>query len=121
MRTIGNILWFLFGGLITGLMWWFFGVLWCISIVGIPVGVQCFKLASMSFWPFKKEVVYEGGAMSFIVNVIWFFIGGLELAATHLLFGALWCITIVGIPFGMQFFKLAKLSLAPFGAVVVRR
>lgn len=120
MRFIGNILWFIFGGFITGLMWWFFGLLWCVTIVGIPVGVQCFKLASMSFWPFGKEVVYEGGAFSFIVNVLWFFIGGLELAVTHAVFGALWCLTIVGIPFGKQFFKLAKLSLAPVGAVIYK-
>ena len=118
MRTIGNILWFIFGGFLSGLSWWLFGALWCIIIVGIPVGLQCFKLASMSFWPFKKEIYYEGGAVSFIVNVLWFFFGGIEMAALNAAFGMIWCITIVGIPFGMQFFKLAKLSLAPLGAVV---
>ena len=118
MRTIGNILWFLFGGLINGLLWWITGALRCVTIIGIPVGIQCFKLSGVSFWPFGKEVVYTGGAFSFIVNVIWFFFGGLALAATHFFFGLLWCITIVGIPFGKQFFKLAKLSLAPVGAEV---
>ena len=120
MRTIGNILWFIFGGFISGLGWCIVGLIYCVTIIGIPVGLQCFKLSSMSFWPFGKEVVYEGGAFSFIINVIWFFFGGIELALGHLLLGLLWCVTIVGIPFGLQFFKLAKLSLAPFGAVVVK-
>lgn len=118
MRTIGNLLWFIFGGFLSGLSWWFFGALWCITIVGIPVGLQCFKLASMSFWPFKKEIYYEGGPFSCVVNAIWFFFGGIEMAALNAAFGLIWCVTIVGIPFGMQFFKLAKLSLAPLGAVV---
>ena len=118
MKTIGNILWFLFGGIVGGLMWLLIGLLWCITIIGIPVGIQCFKLAEMSFFPFGKKVVYSGGAVSFLVNVLWFLFGGLELALAHSVFGLLWCITIVGIPFGKQFFKLAKLSLAPFGAEI---
>ncbi len=118
MRFIGNILWFIFGGFLSGLGWVITGFLWCITIIGIPVGVQCFKLSALSFWPFGKEVVYEGGAMSFIVNVLWFFFGGIEMAIVNFMFGLLWCITIVGIPFGKQFFKIAKLSLAPIGAVV---
>ena len=121
MKTIGNILWFLLGGFIGGLMWVIFGFLWCVTIVGIPVGTQCFKLATMSFRPFGKQVRYKGGAVSFLLNILWFFFGGMELAVTHFAFGLLWCITIVGIPFGKQFFKLAKLSLAPFGAYVVYR
>lgn len=119
MRTLGNILWFIFGGILSGLSWWIVGLLWCVTIVGIPVGVQCFKLSVVSFFPFRKEVVYEGGAFSFIVNVLWFIFGGVEMALTHAIIGLVWCVTIIGIPFGMQFFKLAKLSLAPFGAVVV--
>ena len=118
MRTLGNILWFIFGGILSGLSWWIVGLLWCVTIVGIPVGVQCFKLSVVSFFPFRK-VVYEGGAFSFIVNVLWFSFGGVEMALTHAIIGLVWCVTIIGIPFGMQFFKLAKLSLAPFGAVVV--
>lgn len=121
MRFLGNICWFIFGGFISGLGWIIVGMLWCITIVGIPVGMQCFKLAGLSFWPFGKEIVYEGGAISFIVNVLWFIFGGLEMAIVNALFGLLWCITIIGIPFGKQFFKLAKLSLAPFGAVVRRK
>lgn len=118
MKTIGNLLWFLFGGIVSGLMWWLTGLLWCVTIVGIPVGIQCFKLSDMSFFPFGKEIVYGGGAVSFLVNVIWFLFGGLVMAVMNFMFGLLWCITIVGIPFGKQFFKLAKLSLAPFGAEI---
>ena len=119
MRTIGNFFWFFLGGIICGLSWMLTGLLWCITIIGIPVGVQCFKLASVSFFPFKKEIVYTGGAGSFIVNVLWFLFGGLGLALLHAIFGLLWCCTIIGIPFGIQFFKLAKLSLAPIGAEIV--
>ncbi len=120
MRLIGNILWIIFGGFLSALGWLIAGLLWCITIVGIPIGVQCFKLSSISFNPFGKEVKYEGGAVSFIVNVIWFLVSGMELALGNFILGCLLCITIVGIPFGKQFFKIAKLSLAPFGAVVVR-
>jgi uncharacterized membrane protein YccF (DUF307 family) len=121
MKTLGNILWFLCGGIFSGLSWVICGFLWCITLIGIPVGVQCFKLAEMSFWPFGKEICYEGGAGSFLVNVLWFLFGGLEMALMNALLGLLWGITIVGIPFGRQFFKLAKLSLAPFGAVIAEK
>lgn len=121
MRTLGNILWFLFGGLINGLLWCITGLLWCVTIIGIPIGLQCFKLSTMSFFPFGKEVVYNGGVGSFLVNVLWFIFGGLGLALSHFIFGLLWCITIIGIPFGKQFFKLAKLSLAPVGAEIYKK
>ena len=120
MRLIGNILWIILGGFVSALGWWVVGLLWCITVVGIPVGIQCFKLASISLNPFGKEVSYEGGAGSFILNVIWFFLGGLELALANFLWGCVLCITIIGIPFGKQFFKIAKTALAPFGATVER-
>ncbi len=120
MRTLGNILWIIFGGLASALGWIFAGILWCITIIGIPVGKQCFKLAGISFNPFGKEVVYEGGAVSCLLNIIWFFVSGLELALGNFVIGCLLCITIIGIPFGKQFFKIAKLALSPFGAKVVR-
>ena len=119
MSLLGNILWLIFGGLLSGLGWVLAGALWCVTIVGIPIGMQCFKLASLSFTPFGREVIYEGGAFSFIVNVLWFLLSGLLLALENFLLGCLLCVTIVGIPFGKQFFKIAKLALAPFGAVVV--
>ncbi len=116
MGCLGNILWLIFGGIISGLSWICVGVLWCITIVGIPVGVQCFKLAGLSFMPFGKDVEYSGGTVSLISNVLWLVFGGLELALEFCTFGIIMCITIIGIPFGMQFFKLAKLALSPFGA-----
>ena len=94
------------------------GCLWCITIIGIPVGVQCFKLASLSFFPFGKQVRYGGGAASFLLNIVWLLFSGLFLALEHVLFGVLLCITVIGIPFGLQQFKLAKLALMPFGAEV---
>ena len=119
MSILGNILWFVFGGAISGLSWCLAGVLWCISIVGIPVGIQCFKIAGLTFFPFGKEVIYGGGAGSLLLNVFWIILSGLPLALEHLVFGAILCVTIVGIPFGLQQFKLAKLALMPFGAAVV--
>ncbi len=120
MSFLGNILWFIFGGFISGLLWVLIGILWCITIIGIPFGKQCFKFASLSFMPFGKEVVYGGGSFKFIVNVLWFLFGGFEMALVNALFGLLLCITVVGIPFGKQFFKIAKLSLRPFGASIVK-
>lgn len=119
MSCLGNLLWFIFGGCISGLSWMLAGCLWCISIIGIPYGIQCFKFASMSFFPFGKEIVYGGGAVSFLVNVIWILISGIPLTIEHLTIGCLLCITIVGIPFGLQQFKLAKLALMPFGTSIV--
>lgn len=121
MSLIGNILWFIFGGFISGLSWLFSGVIWCISIIGIPYGVQCFKFASLSFWPFGKDVEYGGGSVSTILNIIWLLFFGIWMAIGNAVIGLLWCITIVGIPFGMQFFKIAKLSLTPFGAKIVSK
>lgn len=117
MRTIGNILWMLFFGLWTAVVWFALGLLWCITIVGIPCGVQCFKIAGLVLWPFGKEVSSDFGAHP-ILNLIWMIFGGLELAISYVVGGAICCITIIGIPFGKQCFKLATLSLAPFGARV---
>ena len=119
MSCLGNLLWFIFGGCISGLSWMLAGCLWCISIIGIPYGIQCFKFASMSYFPFGKEIVYGGGTASFIVNIIWILISGIPLAIEHLTIGCLLCLTIIGIPFGLQQFKLAKLALMPFGTRIV--
>ena len=120
MRIFLNILWIIFGGLLSALGWVGTGILYCITIIGIPVGIQCFKLSSISLNPFGKEIRYEGGAGSFLLNVLWFIFGGLEMAIGNFLLGVLLCITIIGIPFGKQFFKIAGLSLRPFGAIVER-
>ena len=119
MGCLGNLLWFLFGGALSGLSWSLAGCLGCISIIGIPVGMQCVQLASLSFFPFGKEVRYGGGAGSFLLNLLWLILSGLPLAIEHAVFGGILCVTIVGIPFGLQHFKLAKLALMPFGADVV--
>ena len=118
MSFLGNIIWFLFGGLFSGLSWALAGCLWCITIVGIPIGLQCFKFAGLSMCPFGKEVHDGGGAVSFLVNLILLLISGIPLALESVIFGIIFCITIVGIPFGLQHFKMAKLALMPFGATV---
>ncbi len=117
MKLIGNILWFIFTGLFSALSWFVLGLFWCITIIGIPFGKQCFKLAGLSLFPFGKNVNSNFGKHP-IANVIWIVFGGLELAIGYVVTGALWCITIIGIPFGKQCFKLAALSLAPFGSKV---
>ena len=119
MKLLGNLLWFIFGGFFSGLAWMISGLLCCVTIIGIPLGLQCFKFASLSFWPFGKEVVYGGGAVSLLANIIWLIFCGIWMAIINLVFGAVWCLTIIGIPFGQQFFKIAKLSLTPFGAQVM--
>ncbi len=118
MGCLGNVIWFVFGGFFCGLGWIFSGILCCCTIVGIPLGLQCFKFASMGFCPFGKEIVYGGGTVSLIANIIWLIFCGIPMAVGNVISGCLLCITIIGIPFGLQFFKLAKLSLMPFGATI---
>lgn len=119
MGCLGNLLWFIFGGFIMGMSWLIAGIVWCITIVGIPIGLQCFKFASLSFFPFGKEVVYGGGAGSVLLNILWIIFSGLPLALEAVVIGIIFSITIVGIPFGLQCFKIAKLALMPFGSSVV--
>ena len=119
MRIIGNIIWIIFGGLETAIAWFLLGLLWCITILGIPVGLQCFKFASLSIWPFGRDVQFGGGVGRFLLNILWIIFGGLLMAIIHTLIGLLFCITILGIPFGLQHLKMAKLSLMPFGAEIV--
>ena len=120
MNLIGNLIWIICGGLFSAIGWWLAGILWCITIVGIPVSLQCFKMSSLSLNPFGKEVIDEGGAVSCLLNIIWFFVSGLELAIGNIIIGCILCVTIIGIPFGMQFFKIARLALFPFGARIVK-
>ena len=118
MGCIGNVIWFLCGGLWQGLGWTLAGVLWCVTIVGIPVGRQCFKFAGLSFFPFGKEVYFGGGAVSLLLNIVWLLLSGIPLALCSAINGLVLCITIIGIPFGRQCFRLAKLAMMPFGAQV---
>ena len=119
MGCFGNIIWFICGGLISGLSWLLVGVLWCITIVGIPVGLQCFKFSELCCFPFGKEVIYGGGAGSLLLNIIWLIFSGVPLAIESVIMGIVLCITIIGIPFGLQHFKIAKLALMPFGSRIV--
>ena len=116
MSCLGNIIWIIFGGFFNALGWLFAGLLWCLTIVGIPVGFQCFKMASLQFAPFGKEVVtVSDSSGNLLLNILWLLFGGLVLCIGNLISAVLLCITIVGIPFAAQCFKLAKLSLMPFG------
>lgn len=118
MSFLGNVVWFFCGGFLSGISWVASGILWYLSIVGIPYGKQCFKFAKLSFAPFGKEIECGGGTPSLIANIIWIAFFGVPMAVENLLLGVFWCVTIIGIPFGLQFFKLAKLSIAPFGAKI---
>jgi uncharacterized membrane protein YccF (DUF307 family) len=119
MSLLGNVLWFVLGGIIMGLLWLIAGVIWCVTIIGVPWGVQCFKFAALTFFPFGKTIEYGGGAGSLLLNIVWLLISGLPMSAANAIIGCLFCMTIVGIPFGKQYFKIAKLALLPFGASVV--
>ncbi|GIU88516.1 MAG: hypothetical protein KatS3mg009_3031 [Acidimicrobiia bacterium] len=124
MRTIGNILWFVLAGLWMALGYLLAGVIQCITLIGIPFGIQSFKLAGLALWPFGRTVVIRTDrdvALGCLGNAVWLLLSGLWLALGHLLTGLLLCITIVGIPFGVASFKLAGLALAPFGRTVVAR
>ncbi|MBQ3706451.1 MAG: YccF domain-containing protein [Clostridia bacterium] len=119
MTLIGNFLWLITGGFLAAFGWFLAGIFWHLTIIGIPWGRQCFKFARLSLAPFGKEVLPGGGAPSLLANVIWLLGSGFPMACGHLLAGFLLCLTIVGIPFGRQHFKLAQLALFPFGAKVI--
>ena len=120
MTTLGNILWVILGGFLVALAWLIAGIILCITIIGIPAGVQCFKIAGFVFLPFGKQINYGGHTGSLILNVLWILLFGWELAIGSLIPGIIFCITIIGIPFGKQYFKLAKLGLMPFGTTITK-
>ena len=122
MRTVGNVLWVLVAGIWLALGYAVAGLVACLTIVGIPFGVQAFKLAGLALWPFGRTVVRsaEGGCVETGANVVWLLLVGWELFLGHLVAGAVLCVTIIGIPFGIQAFKLSVLALWPFGRSVVR-
>ena len=122
MKTLGNVIWVVFGGFIIAMEYVFGSVALMVTVIGIPFGIQSLKLAELALWPFGKKIKHKeisSGCISFLMNVIWFFVGGLPIILTHLLFGALFYITIIGIPFGNQHFKLMKLAISPFGKEVI--
>ena len=117
MSILGNIVWLIFGGIIGAIAWAISGLLLCVTIIGIPFGVQCFKIAGFVLWPFGRDIdIGNFGAGGLIFNIIWILLFGWEFAIGHLVIGLVFCLTVVGIPFGLQHFKLAKLGLIPFGA-----
>lgn len=122
MSLLGNILWIVLGGgLILFLEYVFSGLVLCLTIIGIPFGVQCFKISVLALVPFGRQVrrcPKSAGTLATIMNVIWILIGGIWIAATHVLFAVLCAITIIGLPFAKQHMKLAALSLVPFGAEI---
>jgi len=119
MAFLGNLLWLILGGILAALLWAVSGLLLCVTIVGIPFGIQCLKIAGFVLWPFGRDITLgDFGALGFIGNVVWILVCGIELCIAHIFFGLLLCVTIVGIPFGFQHFKLAKLALIPFGAKI---
>ncbi len=118
MSTFGNIIWLVFGGFVTGLAYIIGGLLLCLTIVGIPFGKRAIELGRASFTPFGKELVEDpegaGGCVSMGINLIWIVLFGWEIALAHLISGVLIGITIIGIPFAKQHFKLLPVALAPF-------
>ncbi|MCI9286052.1 MAG: YccF domain-containing protein [Muribaculaceae bacterium] len=118
MNLLLNIIWAVFGGVMIAVEYAISSVLMMFTIIGIPFGLQTLKLAVLALWPFGTDITDESwpsGCLAGVMNVIWWFVGGFAIALTHLGWGVLFCITIVGIPFGMQHFKLMKLALLPFG------
>lgn len=124
MNLLMNILWLLFGGIFIALEYLVSSLLMMITIIGIPFGLQTLKMALLALFPFGKEVrtcPHSGGCLSILMNILWIFLGGIWISLSHLAFGILLCISIIGIPFGMQHFKLAGLALTPFGKEIVEK
>lgn len=118
MKFIGNILWFLLGGFVISFYYALIGLLFCITVIGVPFGLQLFKMAGLALWPFGHEVIpgpNDSGCLSIGMNIIWILCGGIVISILHICFGVLCCMTIVGIPFGLQHFKMTQLALVPFG------
>ena len=119
MRLLGNILWILLGGLKTAILWFLIGCILCITIIGIPFGTQCFKMAGLTLAPFGKTVINNGGLATGIFNIIWALTFGWMLGAIYVFAGLVNLCTIIGIPFGIQSFKMAALAFWPFGSEIV--
>ncbi len=119
---LGNLIWLIFGGLMAAFGYFIGGIVLCITVIGIPWGLQCFKLAELVLWPFGKKVIgdnVEMGCLNIVCNLIWILCGGLYTAIVHIVMGVILCITVIGIPWGRQHFKLIEISLMPFGKRIV--
>jgi uncharacterized membrane protein YccF (DUF307 family) len=131
MSAIGNLIWFVFGGVFMGLAWWFAGCVAFLSIIGIPWGRACFVIGNFSFFPFGQEAISRNelsnqedigtSAAGTLGNILWFIFAGIWLALGHVM-SAIFCfVTIIGIPFGLQHLKLAGISLSPIGKTIVSK
>jgi len=122
MSILGNLVWLIFGGIIIAIEYFIGSILLMITIVGIPFGVQTLKMGALAIWPFGRDTCVHSrasGCLYILMNLIWLLCGGIWIALTHALFGLLLCITIIGIPFGLQHFKLTAVALNPFGRDIV--
>jgi uncharacterized membrane protein YccF (DUF307 family) len=122
MNLLGNLVWLIFGGIIIAIEYLIGSLILMINIIGIPFGIQTLKMASLSLWPFGRDTRVHfraSGCLYILMNVLWLICGGIWIALTHVLFGVLLCITIIGIPFGLQHFKLTAIALSPFGRDIV--
>lgn len=122
MKTLGNIIWVVFGGLEIAIEYFIGGLVMMLTIVGIPFGLQSMKLGVLALWPFGAEIQRkesQPGCLNMFMNVLWLCVGGIGIWLTHIGFGLLFYITIIGIPFGRMHFRLARLALTPFGKEVV--
>ena len=122
MKILGNLIWLIFGGIIIAIEYLVGSIALMVTIIGIPFGIQTLKLAALAIWPFGRDTrvhARASGCLYILMNVIWLLFGGICIALTHVFFGLVLCITIIGIPFGMQHFKLAAIALNPFGRDIV--
>jgi uncharacterized membrane protein YccF (DUF307 family) len=122
MKILGNLIWLILGGIIIAVEYFIGSIVLIITIIGIPFGIQTLKMGALALWPFGRDTrVHEraSGCLYILMNVLWLLCGGIWIALTHALFGLALCITIIGIPFGMQHFKLTAIALNPFGRDIV--
>ena len=121
MATLGNVLWFIFAGLWLGLSWLISGLVFCCTIIGIPYGIASFRIAQFAFFPFGKDIVNgdSTGVCTFLLNVVWVVFAGLWLWIGAVISGIIFCCTIIGIPFGIACFRIAKVSFAPLGKRII--
>jgi uncharacterized membrane protein YccF (DUF307 family) len=122
MSLLGNLIWLIFGGIIIAIEYLIGSIILMITIVGIPFGIQTLKMAALAIWPFGRDTRVHSrasGCLYIIMNIIWLLTGGIWIAVTHAILGTLLCITIIGIPFGLQHYKLTAIALSPFGRDIV--
>lgn len=122
MRILGNLVWLIFGGIVIAIEYLIGSMILIVTIVGIPFGIQTLKMAALAIWPFGRETrvhARASGCLYILMNVLWLICGGIWIALTHAIFGLVLCITIIGIPFGLQHFKLTAIALNPFGRDIV--